>query len=207
MTTGRDVYGKYGWAQCQKGLSVGRDGTIYAFHMKTWLEDIVVRWTPEGKAIDGFLTGSFLNTAGLPQGGRRRRSLRRRARLAEGHTLPWSPRGFVTGSSVVKFKPTTETTDDGKAVQPAAATAWQGHYAAGQLGGAITAYPYQSPNGASGRPHRLYLQGGPVRPGPLRPAVHPQRADLPNAMVDNAGNVIGASAITATPTPPDRPGR
>jgi hypothetical protein len=151
-TTGRDVYGKYGWGHCQKGLAVARDGTLYAFHMKTWSEYTVVRWTPEGKAIAGFLTGSFFNTR---SGGLKVDAAGNLYVGVPGWPKTCSPSYsspvFFSGSSVVKCKPTAETCDDGygKVPQPAGALEWQGPRACRWLSGAIAVYPYMSANGMS----------------------------------------------------------
>jgi hypothetical protein len=190
VTAGRDIYGKYGWAQCQKGLCVARDGGLYAFHMKTWSEYTVVRWTPDGKAVDGFVTGSFMNTR---SGGLK---IDAAGNLYVGvpgwpksHTLPYSSPAFFSGASVVKFKPSPDSTDAGK-TRPAEAMDWQGPRCSPWLAGALAAYPHQSPNGASGdhlgctckeARFDLDLYG---------------RLYIPNALtyrvtvVDNSGNVI-----------------
>jgi hypothetical protein len=192
-TTGRDVYGKYGWGHCQKGLAVARDGTLYAFHMKTWSEYTVVRWTPQGKAIDGFLTGSFFNTR---SGGLKVDAAGNLYVGVPGWPKTCSPSYsspvFFSGSSVVKCKPTAETFDDGygKVPQPAGALDWQGPRACRWLSGAIAAYPYMAANGMSNdhigctckeARFDLDLYGRLYIPNVLTYRV---------TMVDNAGNVI-----------------
>jgi hypothetical protein len=192
-TTGRDVYGKYGWGHCQKGLAVARDGTLYAFHMKTWSEYAVVRWTPEGKAVDGFLTGSFFNTR---SGGLKVDAAGNLYVGVPGWPKTCSPSYsspvFFSGSSVVKCKPTAETFDDGygKVPQPAGALQWQGPRACRWLSGTIAAYPYMAANGMSNdhigctckeARFDLDLYGRLYIPNVLTYRV---------TLVDNAGNVI-----------------
>ena len=137
-TTGRDVYGKYGWGHRREGGLPAGDGTLYAFHMKTWSEYAVVRWTPAGKAIDGFLTGKFFNTR---SGGLKVDAAGNLYVGVPGWPKTCSPSYsapvFFSGSSVVKRKPTAETFDDGygKVPQPAGALQWQGPRACRWLSG------------------------------------------------------------------------
>jgi sugar lactone lactonase YvrE len=190
VTTGRDIYGKYGWGHCQKGLCVARDGSLFAFHMKTWSLYTVVRWTPAGKAVDGFVTGDFPETRagclkidaagnlyvgmpGYPKSGK----------------PPVSAAGDTMSASVVKLKPASESfSSAGKIKRPETAIDWAGRNSTGWLSGMIRAYPDLAPNGAS-------ASGCTCKESRFDLDLY-GRLYLPNVLcyrmtlLDNAGNVI-----------------
>jgi DNA-binding beta-propeller fold protein YncE len=187
-TTGRDVYGKFGHGHCQKGLYVCRDGTLYAFHMKTWSEYTVVRWGPDGKAIEGFLTGSCPSTrAGCLKVDAAGNLYIGMPTYPKSYKLPYSsPEDWFAGS-VVKFRPDQESFGAGKQ-KPAAALDWtQREGAPAWMGGVLNVYPYQAPNGTGKgctckeARFDLDLYGRLYIPNVLTYRV---------TLVDNAGNVI-----------------
>jgi sugar lactone lactonase YvrE len=189
--TGKDIYGKYGWAHCQKGLAVGRDGTIYACTMRTWSNYFVVKWGPDGK-----FAGEVLPYVGNVRAGCVKVDAGNNIYLGvpgrpKGNELGYKSGGDWFASSVVKTRPGNKDFAPRKGgAKPKASTDWAGRYSYKWLGGLLNAYPHQAPNGMAKRHVSCTCKEA------RYDLDHYGRLYIPNVLtyritvVDNAGNVI-----------------
>jgi DNA-binding beta-propeller fold protein YncE len=193
QTAGRKIYGKYGCGHSQKGLHVARDGSLYALHMKTWSLYTVAKWTPDGKAVKGPVTGDFPTTRSgglkMDAGGSLYMGM---PGYPKSHKLPYSGPGDWFAGSVVKIKPGKESFTSGKKsrTRPASAMDWAGRYAPRWIAGALRAYPYQAPNGMSGRHLSCTCKEARFDLDRYGRLYIPNVLTYRVTMLDNSGNVI-----------------
>ena len=191
-TTGKDIYGKYGVGNSQKGLYVGRDGSIYSFFLKQWQQDAVYKWSADGKGTD-FITGTFCDN------GQNSGCLKVDAAgnlyigvtgFPKTYTLPYSGPGTQLTGSVVKLKASAETCAPAdQTPRPASAVDWRagpGVRFYPWINGVLDIFPYQAPNAEGGCTCKearfdLDLYGRLYIPNVLTYRI---------TMLDNAGNVI-----------------
>jgi DNA-binding beta-propeller fold protein YncE len=190
--TGKGIYGKYGWAHCQKGIAVGRDGSIYACTMRTWSDYYVVKWGPDGKYVKEPVIDNVGNVrAGCVKVDADNNIYLGMPGYPKSHKLPYKSGGDWFASTVVKTRPGNKAFGPRKGqAKPAGATDWAGKHSMRWLGGVVNAYPHQAPNGMARRHlsctckearFDLDLYGRLYIPNVLTYRI---------TVVDNAGNVI-----------------
>ena len=191
-TTGKDVYGRYGWGWCNKGIYAGPRGRIYVYNMYDWAKYFVNVWDETGKAEKhGRVADGLLGPLDAQGGGIR---VDFAGNIYVGlHGLPRNyPGRSRRMGAVVKFPPT----GGGYVKKPGDAPGipWKGGLM-GFVEGAVTAYPELGPQvdrGCVCKEARFDLDGW-------------GRVYIPNGLdycvkiVDNAGNEIAKFGYYGNP--------